>query len=56
MGLTLSTSGLVFRYIQRMVDGVTSVLVRTVFGAVLGIEEIFNCHSQFKSIKSAIIT
>ena len=41
----------IFRYIQRMADGVTSVLVRTVFGAVLGIEKIFNCHSQFKSIK-----
>ena len=39
----------IFRYIQRMADGVTSVLVRTVFGAVLGIEKIFNCHSQFKS-------
>ena len=46
----------IFRYIQRMADGVTSVLVRTVFGAVLGIEKIFNCHSQFKSIKSPINT
>ena len=46
----------IFRYIQRMADGVTSVLVRTVFGAVLGTEKIFNCHSQFKSIKSPINT
>ena len=36
------------RYI-RMADGVTSVLVRTVFGAVLGIEKIFNCHFISKS-------
>ena len=32
-----------------MADGVTSVLVRTVFGAVLGIEKIFNCHFISKS-------
>ena len=40
---------------QVMADGVTYVLVRTVFGAVLGMEEIINCHLNLREIKQHIL-